>query len=126
MITFLSNSTGTTSFLVTHIVHKKGEVCVVHCSISPVCLEDCLETEWQRNHTNQASHQTRVAPVMGDFSGTDTDSGTSRKEMILLFRGKWHIAQSPRIFICKRRWHCLERLRQLPWLEKKFPVASQN
>jgi hypothetical protein len=67
-----------------------------------------------------------VAPVMGGFSGTDTDSGTSRKEMTLLFRGKWHIAQSLRIFICKRRWHCLERLRQLPWLEKKFPVASQN
>ncbi len=58
MISFLSNSTGTTSFVVTHIVHEKGEVCVVHCSISPVCLEGCSKTELQGNHTNLASHQT--------------------------------------------------------------------
>ncbi len=125
VISFLSNSTVTTSFLVTHIGHEKGEICVVHCSISPVCLEGCLETEWQGNHANQTSHQTGLN-VMGSFSGTDTNSGTSRKELTLLFRGTRHIAQSLRIYICKRRWHCLERLRQLPWLEKKFPVASQN
>lgn len=58
VISFLSNLTGTTSFLVTHIGHEKGEICVVHCSISPICLEGCLETEWQGNHANQASHQT--------------------------------------------------------------------
>jgi len=58
VIFIFGNSTGTTSFLVTHIVHEKGEVCVVRCSISPVCLEGCLETECQGNHANQASHQT--------------------------------------------------------------------